>query len=557
MRIDWTQTLMGSDAMAHAGSASSGMAGAGAGPDSAAMLAGRRLIGVLTASLAIGLSLATLPFRSLSVVLPEWISLSGALVAAVCGYVLLSQPRPIARIAGLFSGFLALPLAAFAGLDAPVLALVAVLAIGVGLSDWLLLEGQGNLARIVAGIPVLATLACFLQWPLDLAAIAPVITMAVPLVLAMGRVATPAAVPAAAVPDLRLKRLEAVQAQLLTGSDRQVVVVDQVGDLDHAGETAFGRHLIETQFPEGSLMAATLIADRVPLLQALSRAIHDQHTSEALMLRLRRDPAGAGYPVPPRFDPYRCRIAPLPGQPDRATVLIEPAEAAVPMPAPKRMIDAALVSRALHDSVAPFNAGLGFLEMIADPRLAPRDLASWRDYAAEAHKAISEAHRNTHLMGRWLRAGLEGAGETADILPTRLLSDSIRALNLRDCQDRGLFTAEPPASLPVARLPLPAARFAMEILLRRAMAVAGSRLEWVRDGADLVVTCCGPERGEVLPPDAFERALCQALAGEAAIGFAQTARHDLALRFVGAYAGRLPVVPEDRTNGDVNLRAAG
>jgi hypothetical protein len=552
MRIDWTQTLMGSDAMAHAGSASTGMAGVG--PDLAALLAGRRLIGVLTASLAIGLSLATLPFRGLSVVLPEWISLSGALVAAVCGYVLLSQPRPIARIAGLFSGFLALPLAAFAGLDASVIALIAVLAIGVGLSDWLCLEGRGHLARIVAGIPVLATLTCFLQWPLDLAAIAPVVTMAVPLVLAMGRVARPA--PAAATPDLRLKRLEAVQAQLLTGANRQVVVVDQVGDLDHAGETAFGRHLIETQFPEGSLMAATLIADRVPLLQALSRAIHDQHTSADLMLRLRRDPAGAGYPMPPRFDSYRCRIAPLPGQPDRATVLIDAAEAAVPMPAPKRIVDAALVSRALHDSVAPFNAGLGFLEMIADPRLAPRDLASWRDYAAEAHKAISEAHRNTHLMGRWLRAGLEGAGETADILPTRLLSDSVRALNLRDSQDKGLFTAEPPASLPVARLPLPASRFAMEILLRRAMAVAGSRLEWLREGADLVVTCCGPDRGEVLPPDAFERALCQALAGEAGIGFVETGRHDLALRFVGAYAGRLPVVPEDRTNGDVNLRAA-
>ncbi|MCZ8188109.1 MAG: hypothetical protein O9308_17185 [Beijerinckiaceae bacterium] len=546
MTIDWTQTLMGASALASHGG--SGMAAA---------LAGRRLLGVLAGSLAMGLSLATLPFRGLGTVLPEWIGLSGVLAASVCGFVLLSRERPVARLAGLFSGLLVLPFAAFAGVGLPVLALLSLLAAALGLADWLVLRHRPRPARAMAGIAVLATIACFLSGPLDLAAVAPAIAMTVPL--ALGALRQPVAGMPAAEPDPRhrLARLEALNGLLLRGGARQVLVVDQVGTLDVEGEAPFRRHLLDTHFPERSIVAATLIADRVPLLQALSRAIHEDRTTEGLVLRLRRDPAGAGFPLPPRYDRHACTVAPLPGEPGFAVFLYEPAEIAASEPAPARKVDSALLSRALHDSVAPFNAGLGFLEMLADPRLAPRDPASCHDFAAEAHKAISEAHRNTHLMGRWLRAVQDGPGEPADILPHRLLADAIRALNLRDAQDKGLLAVSAPAGLPAARLPLPAARFAVEIMLRRAMAREGARLEWLRDGTDLLVTCHGAATDEAPLADPFEAALCQALAGEERIGFSAAGGRDLTLRFAGAYAGRLPVATGHETFGDEPIRVAG
>lgn len=546
MTIDWTQTLMGNSALAIHG-----------GSGLAASLAGRRLLGVLAGSLAMGLSLATLPFRGLTDVLPEWIGLSGVLAASVCGFVLLSRERPVTQMAGLFSGLLVLPFAAFAGVEFTIIALLSLLAAALGLADWLALQQRPVPARLVAGTAVLAAIACFLQGPLDLASVAPAMAMAMPLALAAFRqppVAAPVAVPD---PGRRLGRLEALNGLLVRDAARQVLVVDQVGGLEAAGEAPFRRHLLEAQFPEGSIIAATLIADRVPLLQALSRAIHEGQPTEGLALRLRRDPAGVGFPMPPRFDRYACAVAPLPNEPGLAAFLFEPADSAAAEAPPARKVDSALLARALHDSVAPFNAGLGFLEMIADPRLAPRDPASWRDFAAEAHKAIGEAHRNTHLMGRWLRAIQDGPDEQADILPHRLLSDAIRALNLRDAQDKGLLAVTAPAGLPAARLPLPAARFAVEIMLRRAMAREGARLEWLREGPDLLVVCHGAPSGEALPVDPFEAALCQALADESRIGFSGSGRQDLTLRFAGAYAGRLPVAIDNGTIGEEPVRIAG
>ena len=552
MTIDWTQTLMGASALAGRGGT-----GATAGPGAmAATLAGRRLLSVLAGSVVMGLSLATLPFRGLGSVLPEWISLSGVLAASVCGFVLISHASRIARLAGLFSGLLVLPFAAFAAVEAPVLALLSLLAAALGLADWLTLQHKPQPARVVAVAAVLATMACFLQWPLDLASAAPAVAMAIPLVLVILRqLAMPASV-AQPDPALRLQRLETLHGLMAKDSTREILVVDQVGALDHEGEPRFRAHLLETRFPEQSIVAATLIADRVPLLQALSRAIHDARPTEGLILRLRRDAGDVDFPLPPRFDSYRCHVAPLPHHPGRAAFLFEPADiaSAEKLPAPKG--DPALLARALHDSVAPFNAGLGFLEMIADPRLAPRDPSTWRDFAAEAHKAISEAYRNTHLMGHWIRASQDQPAEAADILPHRLLSEAIRALNLRDAQEKGLLQASAPAGLPAAHLPLLAARFAVEIMLRRAMGREGARLEWLREGPDLLVICHDAEASEPRPADPFERALCQALAGESRIGFAATGERDLTLRFAGAYAGRLPALIEHGTNGEEPIRIA-
>lgn len=554
MAIDWTQTLMGTSAFADPAGGDAATAA-----DAAPRLAGARLLGVLVGSLAMGLSLATLPFRGLAEILPEWIALSGVLAASVCGFVLLNRPNPVTRIAGLFSGLLVLPFAAIAGNEPQVLALLALLGAALGLADWLVLNRRSGPARLVAGMAVLATLACFLQWPLTLAAVAPAMACTLPLAIAACRRPAPEEANLPARDEgARLRRLEALQAMVLRGSPRQVLVLDQVGAIDTGGESLFRRHLVETHFPEGSVVAATLIADRVPLLQALSRAIHQQEASGDMHLRLRRDPAGAGFPVPPRFDAYCCRVEPLAGEPGLAAFVFEPAEAVAPSAAPATRVDGALVSRALHDSIAPFNAGLGFLEMLADPRLAPRDQASWHDFAAEAHKAISEAHRNTHLLGRWLRIGQDEASEPADILPSRLLSDAARTLNLRDALDRGLIRLEAPAGMPAARLPLPAARFAVEIMLRRAMALAGSSLEWLREGADLVLVCRDAPEAGPRPVDPLERALCQALAREPGIGFSAVDGRTLSLRFAEAYAGRLPgsLAAESRGAAEAPMRLA-
>lgn len=508
MRIDWTQTMIGSSALLH--EADQDQTGK-AGDRAATPFALTRLAGLLSVSTLIGFSIASMPWRGSVATLPEILALSGFLLAHVAG--LLSAARFGWRKA-VTSMALALPFAIFAGLSVQVLAALSVLVVLDGVATHVA-AGRSRFAAIApAGVAIFVALASlgFARTGtggamLVLAALVPTLATAV-LCLARREENK------VELAQTEIARLNALLQASAEGGTRQMLVTDIVGTLDPLAAKGFEQHLHAEMFPEGSVVAATLIADRVQLLNALSRAIHSGERTESLRLRVRRDPAGAGYPMPPRYDAVDCAVYPMPGVADRAVVALGVSGAmasdAAPVVATSGLPDAAVLARAMHDCTAPFNAGLGFLEMIADPRLAPRDIATYRDFAAEAHKAISEAHRNSVLLGRWLRQvrAAEEPVEMAEIAPARLVQDGIRGLNLRDAVDRGELRVIEAESLPVAAVSLVRARFAVEVLLRFAQGQARSEVRLSRQGHDLVLTCRAiGEDADDVAVDAFQDAL--------------------------------------------------
>lgn len=264
-----------------------------------------------------------------------------------------------------------------------------------------------------------------------------------------------------AIVTLALQRLPDVQ-----------LVVDLTGRIENSGAPArFSREMIDQRFPGGALMDRVLIADRPAVLQALSRAIHEGEPTSALGIRLQDMAQDAGVAAAPRYLPHRLDIVPAPGFAGRAVVLVErgeelPQPVMQPTPVPRGGLDPDALARAFHDGVSPFNAGLGYLEMIADPRLAPHDIAVFRHYAREAMAAVREAHRNTSLMARWLRLE-QGAPETdIEVDFDDLVQDAARALNITgEAMALELRVAPEAAGLRM-RLSPDHARFAIAVHLR-------------------------------------------------------------------------------------------
>lgn len=542
MRIDWTQTLIGSSAP-HQEPSARPAGGTGEG----GIYEASRLAGVLTASTLIGLAILTMPGRGAATALADILGLSGLLAAHVVGFSVLG--RLGIRLASM-SALLAYPFAIAGGASAPVMVVLALLLVlDVTLSAT---RAGTHRVAVVASVAVavfVATAAMLFAAPglgggmLILAGLAPIGATA------FLRLSRPAVAEAGPQAGAELARLTALLKASTRGGARQAWVTDIVGALEKGEDSRFGDRLAAEIFPEGSIVAATLIADRVLLLNALSRAIHAGETTEAMELRLRREPVGAGYPVPPRYDAFTCAVHPMPGVEGRAVVTLEAAAMAA---APARadaaareveMIggpNAALLMRGLHDCNAPFNAGLGFLEMIADPRLAPRDIATYRDFAAEAHKAISEAHRNSVLLGRWLRnaqAIREKDDAVAEIAPGRLVADAVRVLNLRDAVERGEIRLVEEGALPLARMPLVAARFAAEVLLRFAFGHHGSVVRVTQAGHDLVIACrLGGSEPEEPRVDGFQQALEVAAEAFGAVRF-EAGEGERRAVFADAFAG--------------------
>lgn len=538
MRIDWTQTLIGSSASPQEPSAHHA-----GGSESGGIFEASRLAGVLAASTFVGLAIITMPARGATAALADILGLSGLLVAHVVGFSILG--RSGVRLAAM-SALLAYPFAIAGGASAPVMiALALLLLLDVALSATR--AGAHRIAVMssvaVAGFVALATLAFAAPgWGGGMLLVAALVPISATAFLRLRR----PVVAAKPLAEIELARLTALLTASTRGGARQAMVADIVGALDKGG--SFGDRLAAEIFPEGSLVAATLIADRVLLLNALSRAIHAGEATENMAIRLRREPVGAGYPAPPRYDAFACAVHPMPGVEGRAVVTLEAAAAPIPniVPgvaarevAPPGGPNAALLARGLHDCNAPFNAGLGFLEMIADPRLAPRDIATYRDFAAEAHKAISEAHRNSVLLGRWLRnaqAVREKDEAVADIAPGRLVADAVRVLNLRDAVERGEIRLVEEGALPLARLSLVAARFATEALLRFAYGHHGSVVHVAQIGHDLVMTCrlAGSEP-EDMRMDGFQQALEVAAEAFGTVRF-ETGTGERRVVFAGAFA---------------------
>jgi hypothetical protein len=463
MRIDWSETLIGAEgAMRETGNRSVRHA----------LIALRlaRLVGIGGAALLVSLALALMAARSPQS-LPFLMATSGLLLANVIGFVAVERfgTRGAKWLIGI-AGCALVPVSFFN--PAIAAAMIAILACeALWLREAIKRRREWQLA-----LPVAASAAAFL------ALIGSEFTLRGTLLLAVALL--PVLVAAWRYHHHELSERSAAQAE--RGKDAALValalarlpqmrlICDVSGRVDEMGEHAsFSRHLAGEALGNqiSSLIDRVLIADRPAMLQALSRAIHHNEASEGLVIRLQ---AGEGIgAMPPNFLPHRLDCVAAPGVVARAIVLIEPIEApvdtAVLPDAPaqrERNEDSELLARAFHDSVSPFNAGLGYLEMIADPRLAPHDLSVFRHYAREAMGAVREAHRNASLMGRWIK--LDQAQtirvDRADL--GELTGDAIRALHHGGEGGQCEIRLDETAVGISANVPLEATRFALAVYLR-------------------------------------------------------------------------------------------
>ncbi|HRE21278.1 MAG TPA: hypothetical protein PKW21_09630 [Rhabdaerophilum sp.] len=495
MRIDWAQTLLGDFT-------SRGQAAANrSGTDVRCVRAARvmRGTGVLISALFIGIAIAVLPARGSTVSANDILALSGLLLAQTCGLFLLAPERLHFRGAA-FGAMLALPFTTLAGLDARVIVAVGLV---LALDAAAMLTDRRPLRQLALAVGAGAAGAGLVWGELTLGASAVLFAALAPLAVAAF---LPISVSTAQPHFDPWTRFNALLGVALTSRSRQLFVTDSVGLIDNDADPAFARLLTAQEFPDNSLTSAVLIADRVLLLDALSRAIHKREGTEGLEIRLRLEPAGAGFPAPPRFVAHRLAVQPLPESENRAIVLIEAIEevSSREQAVPGNPDISPVLARALHDSTAPFNAGLGYLEMIADPRLSPRDVNTYRDFAAEAHKSVLEAYRNTVLLGRWVKLLHSHPGERverASLMPRRMVNDAVRALNLREAEDRGELRILEAEVLPAVSLPPALARFAVEIFLREGQYGGPAKVTITREGDDLVLTSRQPVSEEAQDHD--------------------------------------------------------
>lgn len=519
MRIDWTQTLLGPEGPHSADDEEP----RGTRLSSRAILLAGRMAGLLGAVLILAGTIAASPMLGLGGVrTEEMLAVAGLLVIQVIAFAMARRIRPDnLKALGLLCG---VQLLLVAGLDAGAGVVVAVAgvvlaeqaAIAMLLKDRRMTAAGFAVAGLLAGVVGLLMVASYPFAAIMVAGIAiPALAM-LPLMLARGQKLAPqTAKPSslAALLDVALSRFPG-----------PVLIVDAVGRLLPAEQQAmFAQHLRASAVPAEMLTETLLVVDRPVLLQALSRAIHDQLPSENLTLRMRGAPDS---PTGSHYGAKRFSIWPVAGLPGRALVLISESvvedassSAIQAMPAG----DGALIQRAMHDAVSPFNAGLGYLELIADPRLAPRDLASTRHYAQEARSALIEAHRNTVLMGRWLKllaVPQPALRERVDLV--RIAQDAARIFTSAESDGDEIEIVTEVAAH--AEMPGDAARFAIGVLLRGALRAGnGVRLSISVTGQDAVIRArpIGAVAATRAIEDVFQMALEQAVQGIVPVRFVQ------------------------------------
>jgi hypothetical protein len=503
-----------------------------------ALVAGR-LAAILLGACALGIVFALFPLRVHAATRADLLAIALVLVAQGLGYAASTLGSRRLRMFSPLVSLICVPLMALARLEPAALGAFGVLAVLAVALELALLHRLRRLVVPLGAFLVPALVALAVLAPRLGVLAAGLMAVVAPLVLAFLPLAPGGVQQREAAPAPRDTALPALLTMALVPEGRMVLVTDAMGLIDAALSPAVQG--ADDVFPGGSLTEATLIADRVALLQMLARAARDGRDSGVVTLRLRRGPLGAGYPAPGTFETCLLRAFALPGQPGRAGVLIErESREAAPHPAPVQASNTALLARALHDGIAPFNAGLGFLEMVSDPRLAPRDFTVLHDFTAEAHKAMSEAHRNCVLLGLWMRmtqdeAHAQARGETS---ARRLFTETLRLLNLEDMEKRGDLIAN--ASLDTGQsyaLAINAARFALAVLLRFGLGAAHVDIEMSLEGEDLAFTVKRKDTGENnANADAFQQALEQAVStgGEFAFEAAGPGARKLRLRAAGA-----------------------
>jgi hypothetical protein len=520
MRIDWNQTLLGHDGRIFAGAT-------GESPETRALgpaLAGR-MAGLLAAVLFLAVLVVLAPLRpELGWRMGDLIPISGLLVLQVLAFALLRRaPRsglvffaPMALLQVLLVVGLGAPLPVVAGAGLLILCeLVGLHLLFAGRS----LSARGLFALGLAGVAG-GLFAGNGHGPLAFL----VIGMAVPALTML------ALAPASAPVALEITPPADRPAEPFSDHAGLVLAVNSTGmlatDLDGVHQD---RLSAAARWPHASLIDALLVIDRPALLQALSRAIQDGAATPGLVLRLRQD----NHASDGRFVERALSVEPAPGYPGLALVALgAEIEAGAPIddPTPARA-DPALVQRALHDVVAPFNASLGYLELIADPRLAPRDLASYRHYAEQARAAMLEAHRNTALMSRWLKLlALPAGSEREPVDMVRLAQDAARFVLAAEGSEGRVTVRGEPGEAP-AQLSAEAARFAIAVLLRAALQEnAGHKLEISIStlGSDIRIRLSRADGGPLATgrEDMFQMALEQAAmtASRARFGADETER---------------------------------
>lgn len=261
--------------------------------------------------------------------------------------------------------------------------------------------------------------------------------------------------------------------------------------------------------PGQCIANAILVSDRVPLFHAISEAVHKSRATEQVLVRLREVMPEGGYRQPPRFFAHHVSVLPAAGIAGRAMLAFLPVkegeeEASTPRPI-------GFSARALHDFVSPFNAGLGFLEMLADPHLAPKDADLSRQYAQKAHEAVTQAYRNAILLARVLKS-VEAQAQGTASAPQRIepvMQDAARALANNEVQARLRLTSVGLADLGL-RNP-EAARLALQILIRAGLHAAPADAKLVleakqddADGCHFILHVQGKGGWDWPTPDAFD-----------------------------------------------------
>lgn len=506
MHIDWTQTLVGSD-----GTAGRPLNAAGiAGPQLAPLVQAGKVVGILFAATLFGLAVALSPLRGKERSLLDAISLSGLLVAHVIGFGLVLRHGAAGLLGSALAGIL-IPLFALALGAAPAanatLVLIVAADIGLALLSHSAIRRLVPL-RIVSGVLAFGILGIAFSYPdagssaLILGALAPFGTILALLWRTEHSMSSsqPAAVDVnAALLVAAMHRLSGIQ-----------VVSDTVGNIERPAKGApFALHMQADNGLGSSLIDRVMISDRPQLLQALSNAAHSGITTSTFTIRMDIRSTEQTGPQPPRFAPYECSVSPAAGLKGRAVVSLIPAADATSaeitlsaqateitalceLPSETPALREAMLARAFHDAVSPFNASLGYLEIISDPDLSPDDIVTFRSYAIDARKAVSEAHRNTVLMGRWLRLAHQESRARQAITPAALIEDAIRGFNLAERDDIPAISIKSPKHESEVEVVADACRFAIQILLRSALALEEIpdriEIEATRVDADLAIS---------------------------------------------------------------------
>lgn len=482
-----------------------------------------RILGAMVSILMLGTVLALLPLRGYAASMADLIACAGILLFNVMilagsqflrgrGYELFAVISLL--IAGCFS--------VLAGISYPVTACVAVLLV----LDYLLHRKTVNLIEIglYGGVATSVFIFALMQaWP---ASSASLMLFAIYIPVLAGLYSRTNQLYEQGRQRGENSALDSAFLTAALESNNQILLmVDRSGMIEastlHLNEGAQKRQGEPAEYDPALLAPglylgdAILISDRVALFQAISDAIHKGITREDVLIRLREVMPEGGYTHPPCFIAHAMRVTAMKEISSRAIITLKPIEEAAAQPAQARP-SLQISARAVHDFVSPFNASLGFLEILMDEKLAPKGEASSREFAQKAHQAVMAAFRNATLLAKAITVQdhAQNKPEGTKQMFSALLHDAMREMGMHsqaggnavhiECGSAGdRFVIEPDKL-----------RFALQVMLTIGLNAAkeGDKLALVAaadDEADcqIMLRISATARGALPLADGFEQVL--------------------------------------------------